>query len=62
MNYIPTVIEVSHDGERHYDIFSLLLKERIILISGEIDDVLASTVVAELLYLDSINHNIIICH
>ena len=53
MNYIPTIIEVSHDGERHYDVYSLLLKERIIMLNGEIDDVCASNVIAQLLYLSS---------
>lgn len=53
MNYIPTIIEVSHDGERHYDVYSLLLKERIIMLTGEIDDTCASNVIAQLLYLSS---------
>ena len=53
MNYIPTIIEVSHDGERHYDVYSLLLKERIIMLTGEIDDTLASNIIAQLLYLSS---------
>lgn len=54
---IPTVIEKSHNGERAYDIYSRLLKDRIIILSGEIDDQRANTVVAELLYLDSLNNN-----
>ena len=53
MKYIPTVIEISHDGERHYDVYSLLLKERIIMLTGEINDVVASNVIAQLLYLSS---------
>lgn len=53
---IPTVIERSYEGEKAYDLYSRLLKERIIFISGEIDDDLASIVVSELLYLDSLNH------
>lgn len=53
MNYIPTIIEVSHDGERHYDVYSLLLKERIIMLNGEIDDICASNIIAQLLYLSS---------
>lgn len=53
MNHIPTIIEVSHDGERHYDVYSLLLKERIIMLTGEIDDALASDIIAQLLYLSS---------
>jgi len=57
MNLIPIVIENEDNGERSYDIFSRLLKNRIIFISGEIDDNLANSVVAQLLYLDSINHD-----
>ncbi len=53
---IPSVIEKSSDGERVYDIYSRLLKDRIIILSGEIDDNLSNIVVAELLYLDSLNH------
>lgn len=55
MNLIPTVIEKSNMGERAYDIYSRLLKDRIIILSGEIDDNLANSIVAQLLYLDSIN-------
>ena len=54
---IPTVIEKSNQGERAYDIFSRILKNRIILLSGEIDDNTANIVKAELLYLDSINND-----
>ncbi len=54
---IPTVIEKSYEGEKVYDIYSRLLKDRIIFISGEINDDLASIVISELLYLDSLNHN-----
>lgn len=57
MTHIPTVIEVSHDGERHYDVYSLLLKERIIILNGEINDTVASNVVAQLLYLSSKDPN-----
>lgn len=57
MSLIPTVIEKSNQGERVYDIYSRLLKDRIIILSGEITDGSANTIVAELLYLDSINHN-----
>lgn len=52
---IPTVIEKSSNGERAYDIYSRLLKDRIIILNGEIDDVSANSVVAQLLYLDSLN-------
>jgi len=54
---IPTVIEKSSNGERAYDIYSRLLKDRIIILSDEITDAKANTVVAELLYLDSLNHD-----
>ncbi len=57
MSLVPVVIDKEINGERSYDIFSRLLKERIIFISGEINDALANTVVASLLYLDSINHD-----
>jgi ATP-dependent Clp protease protease subunit len=55
MAIIPTVIEVNNDAERHYDIFSLLLKERIIMLSGEITDDLATLIVSQLLYLSSVD-------
>ena len=54
---IPTVIEKSNNGERAYDIYSRLLKDRIIILSGEIDDNLSNIIVAQLLYLDSINND-----
>ncbi len=54
---IPTVIEKSSMGERAYDIYSRLLKNRIVIISGEIDDNMANIVIAELLYLDSLNND-----
>ena len=57
MNLIPTVIEKSNNSERCYDIYSRLLKDRIIILNGEIDDNNANSIVAQLLYLDSINHN-----
>lgn len=53
MNLIPTVIEKSPYGERAYDIYSRLLKERIIFLGGPISDVLANSVIAQLLFLDS---------
>lgn len=59
MNLIPTVIEKSNMGERAYDIYSRLLKDRIIILSGEIDDNLANSIVAQLLYLDSVNNDTI---
>lgn len=54
MSLIPIVVDKEINGERSYDIFSRLLKDRIIFISGEINDATANSVVAELLYLDSI--------
>ena len=54
---IPSVVEKSSDGERVYDIYSRLLKDRIIMLSGEINDNLSNIIVGELLYLDSLNHN-----
>ncbi|MBQ9387273.1 MAG: ATP-dependent Clp endopeptidase proteolytic subunit ClpP [Lachnospiraceae bacterium] len=53
MNLIPYVVEQTSRGERSYDIYSRLLKERIIFISEEISDDMASTVVAQLLFLES---------
>ena len=54
---IPTIIEKTNNSERVYDIYSRLLKDRIIILTGEIDDSSANIVVAQLLYLDSINHD-----
>ncbi|MDD3170629.1 MAG: ATP-dependent Clp endopeptidase proteolytic subunit ClpP [Candidatus Pacebacteria bacterium] len=53
MNLIPTVIEKSQYGERAYDIYSRLLKERIILLAGVFDDNIANSIVAQLLFLAS---------
>ncbi|HHV59453.1 MAG TPA: ATP-dependent Clp endopeptidase proteolytic subunit ClpP [Clostridiaceae bacterium] len=50
---VPIVVEQTNRGERSYDIYSRLLKERIIMLSDEINDVTASLVVAQLLYLES---------
>lgn len=52
---IPTVIEKSRDGERAYDIYSRLLKDRILFVGGTINSVLANTVVAQLLFLEKEN-------
>lgn len=54
---IPTVIEKSAKGERAYDIYSRLLKERIVFLGGPIDDNVANTVIAQLLFLDSEDKN-----
>ncbi len=53
MNLIPTVIEKSQYGERAYDIYSRLLKDRIIFLAGPINDVIANSVIAQLLFLAS---------
>ena len=53
MNLIPTVIEKSPEGERVYDIYSRLLKERIIFLGGPINDPVANSVIAQLLFLES---------
>ncbi|MEK7615297.1 MAG: ATP-dependent Clp endopeptidase proteolytic subunit ClpP [Patescibacteria group bacterium] len=50
---IPTVIEKTHMGERAYDIYSRLLKDRIIFLGTEIDDTVANLVIAQLLFLES---------
>ena len=55
LSYIPMVIEQSSRGERAFDIFSRLLRERIIFLGEEIDDELANVVIAQLLLLDSEN-------
>ena len=53
MNYVPIVVENSASGERSYDIYSRLLKERIIFVTGEINDNMANVVIAQLLFLES---------
>jgi ATP-dependent Clp protease protease subunit len=53
MSYVPIVIEKTGRGERSYDIYSRLLKDRIIMLSGEVNDAVASTVVAQLLFLEA---------
>ena len=54
---IPTVIDKVNNSERVYDIYSRLLKDRIIIINGEINNEVANSVVAQLLFLDSLNHD-----
>ncbi len=51
--YVPYVVEKTGRGERSYDIYSRLLKDRIIMLSGEINDVVASSIVAQLLFLEA---------
>lgn len=55
MVIVPTIIERSANTERVYDLYSCLLKERIIILTGEIDDAMASSITAQLLYLSSLN-------
>lgn len=53
MSLVPMVVEQTNRGERSYDIFSRLLKDRIIMLSGEVNDVVANLIVAQLLFLES---------
>ena len=53
MSYVPIVVEKTGRGERSYDIYSRLLKDRIIMLSGEINDAVASSIVAQLLFLEA---------
>ena len=53
MSYIPYVVEKSGRGERSYDIYSRLLKDRIVMLSGEVNDAVASTIVAQFLFLEA---------
>jgi ATP-dependent Clp protease protease subunit len=57
MNFVPTVIDKTNEGERSFDIFSLLLNERIIILNGEINDNTSALVVAQLLYLSAKDPN-----
>ena len=56
MNIIPTVIEKSSNKEYAYDLYSRLLKDRIIFLTGEINDNVASIIISELLYLDNLSN------
>lgn len=53
MGYVPMVVEQSGQGERAYDIYSRLLKDRIIFLGGEVEDNMANTIVAQLLFLEA---------
>ena len=53
MSYVPIVIEQTNKGERSYDIYSRLLKDRIIFVSGEINDMMADLIVAQLIFLEA---------
>ena len=54
-NLVPMVVETTNRGERAYDIYSRLLKERIIFVTGQVEDYMASLIVAQLLFLESEN-------
>ena len=56
LNLIPYVVERNFNSERSYDLYSRLLKDRIVFLTGEITDEVASIIVSELLYLDSLNN------
>ncbi|NCB03655.1 MAG: ATP-dependent Clp protease proteolytic subunit, partial [Spirochaetia bacterium] len=53
MSYVPIVVEQSSRGERSYDIYSRLLKDRIVFVTGEIDDYMANLIIAQLLFLEA---------
>ena len=53
MSYVPIVVEQTGRGERSYDIYSRLLKDRVIMLSGEINDTVASSIVAQMLFLEA---------
>ena len=57
MNIVPTILEKSNNKEYAYDLYSRLLKDRIIFLSGEINSDTASIIISEMLYLDSLNNN-----
>ena len=57
MLLIPNILERNYNGEKIYDIYTKLLQDRIVFITGEINDDLANLVISELLYLDSISHD-----
>ncbi len=54
-NFVPMVVEITARGDRSYDIYSRLLKERVVFLVGPVEDEVASRVVAQLLYLESEN-------
>jgi len=56
LNIIPTVITKSNNKEYAYDLYSRLLQDRIIFLTGEIDDTISNIIISELLYLDNISH------
>lgn len=54
-NFVPTILEKTHDGERAFDIFSRLLRDRIVMLDGEVGEHSSSLIVSQLLYLNSEN-------
>lgn len=58
MYHIPNVIEKTNDGERSYDLYSRMLKERIIFLTGEVNDQVAGIIIAQLLFLESEDPNL----
>lgn len=62
MVFVPTIIERNASVERVYDLYSCLLKERIIMLTGEIDDTMSSSICAQLLYLSSISNDPILMY
>ena len=55
MTYVPMVVEQTSKGERAYDIYSRLLKERIVFVCGEFEDHMANLIIAQLLFLEAEN-------
>ena len=53
--YVPIVVEQTAQGERSYDIYSRLLKDRIVFLGGPIDDTVANSIIAQLLFLEAEN-------
>ena len=53
MSFVPIVVEQTNRGERSYDIYSRLLKDRIVFLSGEIDDITANLIVAQMIFLEA---------
>ncbi len=53
MSYVPVVVEQTGKGERSYDIYSRLLKDRIVMLSGEVNDAVAASIVAQFLFLEA---------
>ena len=61
MSYVPIVVEQTAKGERSYDIYSRLLKERIVFVCGQVEDYMENLIVAQLLFLEADNSEKDIC-